>query len=275
MSTTTGSDLTRRTGLEELVSLSRSLGEPARGLAILAEGNTSHRLPDGLLAVKATGRSLRDAAPADFVLVDPEPLSRLVDDPDAGDDAVAALFDQVQHEQGARPSVEALLHVVCVLDTDATWVAHTHPESVNALLCSDRAELLAERPLFPDQVVVVGRRALLVPYLDPGVVLARRVRAMLVEHTARWGPPRAVYLRNHGMVALGTTAVQTLQVTEMAAKTSRVLAAALSLGDVVAMTEAEVARIDSRDDEQVRRAALAASRLPYPDGTSPIGRRSR
>ena len=33
-----------------------------------------------------------------------------------------------------RPSVEALLHVVCVVDAGATTVAHTHPESVNAAL---------------------------------------------------------------------------------------------------------------------------------------------
>lgn len=245
----------------ELVRLSRTLGEPWRRLAILAEGNTSQRLPDDQLAVKATGRSLQHATAEDFVVVDLQELSRLVDDPDSGDAEVAEHFDRVEAEQGARPSVEALLHVVCVLDAGAGWVAHTHPESVNALLCSDRAELLAERPLFPDQVVVLGARALLVPYLDPGVVLARQVRAMLRGHTAGWGVPRVVYLRNHGMVALGASAVQTLQVTEMADKTSRVLAAASSLGTVVPMPEGGVTRIDTRDDEQVRRAALATAGL--------------
>ncbi|MGY1707592.1 class II aldolase/adducin family protein [Geodermatophilus sp. SYSU D00697] len=247
--------------LTELVQLSRTLGEPGRRFAILAEGNTSQRVGEDLLAVKVTGRSLRDARAEDFVLVSLERLSALVDEPDAGDADVAAYFDEVEAEQGARPSVEALLHVVCVLDAGATTAAHTHPESVNALLCTDRAAVLAEQPLFPDQVVVLGRRALLVPYTDPGVVLAREVRRRLADYVPEHGLPRAIYLANHGMFALGSSAAQALQVTEMADKTARVLGRALSLGTVVPMTEESVVRIDSRQDEQVRRDALATASL--------------
>lgn len=251
--------------LTELVQLSRTLGEPWRRFAILAEGNTSQRLDDDVLAVKATGRFLRDATAEDFVRVDMRVLSQIVDDPDAGDADVARYFDEVEAEQGARPSVEALLHVVCVLDGGASTVAHTHPESVNALLCSDKAAVLAEQPLFPDQVVVVGRRALLVPYTDPGVVLAREVRARMAEHTAEFGVPRAIYLGNHGMVALGTSVAHALQITEMADKVSRVLATTLSLGTIVPMAEASAIRIDTRADEQVRRAALGKATLRPPD----------
>ena len=179
--------------LTDLVQLSRTLGEPARRLAILAEGNTSQRVAEDQLAVKATGRSLRHASAEDFVLVSLRRLSEIVDDSEAGDADVARYFDEIEAEQGMRPSVEALLHVVCVADAGATTVAHTHPESVNALLCSDRAEVLAGPPIFPDQVVVIGRRALLVPYLDPGVVLAREVRARLAAHAREWGMPRVIY----------------------------------------------------------------------------------
>jgi ribulose-5-phosphate 4-epimerase/fuculose-1-phosphate aldolase len=106
-------------------------------------------------------------------------------------------------------------------------------------------------------VVVIGRRGLLVPYTDPGVVLAREVRARLAEHAPKWGMPRVIYLRNHGLVVLGSSAGQALQLTEMADKVSRVLAASLSLGNVVPMTEESAERIDTRDDEQIRRTALA------------------
>lgn len=75
----------------------------------------------------------------------------------------------------------------------------------NALLCSDRAAVLAEQPLFPDQVVVIGRRALLVPYTDHGVALAQEVRRRLAEHARQWGMPRAIYLGNHGMIAPATS----------------------------------------------------------------------
>ena len=249
--------MTAAHNLTDLVDLSRTLGEPWRRFAILGEGNTSQRITEDQLAVKATGRSLRNASAADFVVVSLRRLSDIVDDSQAGDADVAHYFDEVETEQGMRPSVEALLHVVCVLDAGATTVAHTHPESVNSLLCSDHADVLAGPPIFPDQVVVIGLRGLLVPYTDPGVVLAREVRGRLVDHARQWGMPRVIYLANHGMVALGSGAGQALQLTEMADKVSRVLAATLSFGKVVPMTEESAERIDTRDDEQTRRTALA------------------
>jgi rhamnose utilization protein RhaD (predicted bifunctional aldolase and dehydrogenase) len=256
--------MTAAHNLTDLVDLSRTLGEPWRRFAILAEGNTSQRIAEDQLAVKATGRSLRNASAADFVVVSLRRLSDIVDDSQAGDADVARYFDEVETEQGMRPSVEALLHAVCIRDAGATTVAHTHPESVNSLLCSDRADVLAGPPIFPDQVVVIGRRGLLVPYTDPGVALAREVRRRLVDHGRQWGMPRVIYLGNHGMVALGSSAGQALQLTEMADKVSRVLAATLSFGEVISMTEESAERIDTRDDEQIRRTALARATWQQP-----------
>ena len=93
---------------------------------ILAEGNTSQRVAEDQLAVKATGRSLRDASTGDFVVVSLHRLSDIVDDAEAGDAEVARYFDEVETEQGMRPSVEALLHVVCVVDAGPRqWRTHT------------------------------------------------------------------------------------------------------------------------------------------------------
>ena len=72
--------MTAEHDLTDLVQLSRTLGEPARRLAILAEGNTSQRVAEDQLAVKATGRSLRHASAADFVVVSLRRLSDIVDD---------------------------------------------------------------------------------------------------------------------------------------------------------------------------------------------------
>ena len=63
------------------------------------------------------------------------------------------------------------------------------------------------------------------------------------------------------MVALGSSAGQLLQLTEMADKVSRVLATTLSFGNVVPMTDDSAERIDTRDDEQIRRIALARGTL--------------
>jgi rhamnose utilization protein RhaD (predicted bifunctional aldolase and dehydrogenase) len=101
--------MTAANDLTDLVQLSRTLGEPWRRLAILAEGNTSQRVAEDQLAVKATGRSLRHASAGDFVVVSLRRLSDIVDDSEAGDADVARYFDEVETEQGMRPSVEALL----------------------------------------------------------------------------------------------------------------------------------------------------------------------
>jgi hypothetical protein len=47
----------------------------------------------------------------------------------------------------------------------------------------------------------------------------------------------------------------------MADKVSRVLATTLSFGNVVPMTDESAERIDTRDDEQIRRIALARATL--------------
>ena len=89
--------------LTDLVQLSSTLGEPWRRFAILAEGNTSQRVAEDQLAVKATGRSLRHASAEDFVMVSLRRLSDIVDDSEAGDAEVAHYFDEVENEQACAP----------------------------------------------------------------------------------------------------------------------------------------------------------------------------
>jgi len=243
--------------LDALVELSRRLGDPALEAALLGEGNTSVRDGDAM-RVKASGAVLADARPGDFVRVPLAPALALVSDPDAGDAEVDVFFTEVAAAEGRRPSVEALLHAVVYARTDAGVVAHSHPTAVNALLCSAKAELLVDGGLFPDQIVVLGARPLLVPYIDPGVRLARVVGELLDEHADRHGaPPRVIYLRNHGMFALGASPAEVLGMTRMAQKCARVILGAESAGGVRFMPPTEVARIDSRPDERFRRALLS------------------
>jgi rhamnose utilization protein RhaD (predicted bifunctional aldolase and dehydrogenase) len=247
--------------LEQIVALSRALGDPALDLAILGEGNTSLRTGEGTMLVKASGASLASVTEADFVELETAPLTALLDDPAADDVAVAQAFAPVEARTGRRPSVEAMLHAVCLELGGAEAVGHTHPVPVVALLCSRHAEALATEMLFPDQIVVLGRRPLFVPYVDPGLALARRVRDELATHVARYGePPKVIYLGNHGLFALGATPEHVLQITAMAVKASRVLAGALAMGGVSPLADGEADRIDARPDEHYRRAALARAR---------------
>ena len=88
--------MTSAQDLTDLVDLSRILGQPWRRFVILSEGNTSQRVAEDQLVVKATGRSLRDASANDFVMVSLRRLSAIVDDSEAGDAEVARYFDEIE-----------------------------------------------------------------------------------------------------------------------------------------------------------------------------------
>lgn len=246
--------------LSEVVALSRTLGEPDRDLAILAEGNTSIRSGQGRMFVKASGARLRTADSADFVELYTAPLLDLLGGNDSRDEDVAAVMRASQvDDQAPRASMEALLHAVCQAEAHTPVVAHTHPIAVNALLCSDQAPALVAGHLFPDQVVVLGRRNLLVDYADPGLALARLVRRQLLAHIETHGePPKVVFLSGHGIFALADNTSQALAITEMTVKTARILSGALAAGRPRYLPDAEADRIDTRPDERFRRQRLSA-----------------
>jgi rhamnose utilization protein RhaD (predicted bifunctional aldolase and dehydrogenase) len=244
------------TELEELIELSRTLGDTGSDYVILAEGNVSALTANGSMLVKASGASLADATTDSFVDVRLDAMLDVLDGSPADEgEQAAALLACVAGDKGASPSVEAPLHAVAIRHGSARVVGHTHPIAVNAILCSGNAELIT-RALFPDQIVVCGADPLLVPYVDPGLPLARIVRQRLLE---RAYPPKVIYLQNHGLVALGQTAQEVVQITEMAAKAAAILLGALGAGGPVFLPDEEVARIDGRPDEHYRREALARS----------------
>jgi rhamnose utilization protein RhaD (predicted bifunctional aldolase and dehydrogenase) len=255
------------TYLDRLIALSRALGAPGQDLAILAEGNTSIRICADRMLVKASGAYLETATEQDFLEVDLGELIALLEDPATDDQGIAAAFDRMGRQQGRRPSVEAMMHAVCLVEGGARVVGHTHPIPVNALLCSVHAETLANKVVYPEQIVVLGRKPMLIPYIDPGLSLAREVRRRLRDHLAQEGtPPKAIYLANHGMFALGDSEQEVLRITAMAVKVSRIMQGALAAGGICELTEQSAERIHGREDEEYRRALLAAS-----DDTQPAG----
>lgn len=246
--------------LQEIVALSRVVGESERELVILAEGNTSLRTGVDRMLVKATGCSLRTASADSFVEVDLNGLRQLIAEDTEEDEAVAQMFARAHRWGKGRPSVESLLHAVCLEIDTVDTVVHTHPTAVNALLCSDQAARLIDGSLFPDQIVVLGRNNLLVPYVDPGLTLARHVAKALVEHREKYGDhPKVIYLRNHGMFALGSSPDEAIQITDMAVKAARVLLGALAAGRPVFLDDKHADRIHTRPDELVRRSILAGA----------------
>ncbi len=242
--------------LRAVVDLSHVLGDPSRDLVILAEGNTSVRVTDGML-VKASGASLAEATHDDFVELDLAEIENLLRS-GGGDREVSKGFAAATRWGSKRPSVEALLHAVCYRIPEVKAVAHTHPTAVNALLCSSKANDLVAGSLFPDQIVVLGRNPLFLSYVDPGLPLAIFAGERLSAHVATYGVPKAIYLANHGLFALGGSAEETVRITQMAVKSARVLLGALSVGGAVFLDQEHASRIDTRPDEKYRREVLTA-----------------
>jgi rhamnose utilization protein RhaD (predicted bifunctional aldolase and dehydrogenase) len=249
-------DSARDDALAALIRLSRTIGRPEDDLVILAEGNTSVRLSGERMLVKATGASLANAAESDFVEVDLQAYEALLTRTGAADREVAEQLQAAVVAGTGRPSVESLLHAVCLTLPGVQFVAHTHPTAVNAILCSARPELLLGS-IFPDQIVVLGRRPLLVPYVDPGLKLAQHVADLLRQDDGPAGRPvKVLYLANHGMFALGATADEVLQVTRMAVKVARIIAGSAAIGGPSYLSDEDAERIDTRPDEEHRRRLL-------------------
>ncbi len=245
----------------DLVRLARYAGQPNLQWACAAEGNVSGRLLADRMVVKASGCSMERLEEHDLVDVALEPLLALLDQPSADDLAVdqayrTSMADGAdQGSTGRRPSVEALLHAVVLDRTDASIVLHTHPIAVNRLLCSAAAEQLVAGALFPDQIVMMGQHQLLVPYVDPGLPLARAVRQSVDEFAQQHGRmPKVIYLRNHGVFIAARDVQDAIDTTSMTVKVAAVLLGAIAAGGPVYLDEHEGVRIETRPDEQYRRS---------------------
>ena len=186
---------------EEVAELSRRFGadpEYTRG----GGGNSSAKV-DGVLYIKASGRSLASLTADALMPLRMEPLLELLAGgggapPLPGTDEImrVALDARVGGPaDDRRPSVECLFHALL----PEPIVLHTHPTIVNALTCARDGQRLAAA-LFGDEV-------LWVPYTDPGLPLARLIAAEREAHRTRTGgpAPRAMLLQNHGLIVTGSS----------------------------------------------------------------------
>jgi len=111
--------------------------------------------------------------------------------------------------------------------------------------------------LFPDQIVLLGSAYAYVPYTDPGLPLALAVKAEIDRFVAQERrSPRVVLMENHGVIALGGTAQEVLNITQMLVKTCRIVGGTLAAGGPRFLSPSHVQRIDQRPDELARRADL-------------------
>ena len=240
-----------------LLDLCHRIGSSDIDLALSAEGNVSIRCDDDYMTIKATGCSLATMTAADLVDVRRSTLMALLGSDPSDDDVHAAYLAAKRDSADKKASVEAILHAVLYELTDARVIAHTHPIAVNAIGCSRNPEILVQGALFPDAIVMMGRRQLLVPYVDPGVPLARAVRDCVTDFIHEENtPPRVIYLANHGLFVLTGTETEAWELTRMVVKNAQVLLGTLAAGGPNFLSPENVDRIDKRPDVIYRRQLL-------------------
>ena len=245
--------------LQKLIKLSHEIGREERRLAILGEGNTSASLGDGTFLIKASGSSLSTIDEKGITHVHSEPVLAALDDSSADDTAVRSILEKSRVNSSAKlPSVETFLHAVCITEAGAKWVGHCHAESVLSIVCSQHGAKPFLQHMVPDAIVVCGREVAVVPYLDPGLALAREFRKALRDHKARYGSfPKVVLMENHGPVALGASDTEVLNILLMLDKWARILVGTLSVGGPRFLPSEVSDRIDNRPDEHYRRKQIA------------------
>ncbi|NCA99724.1 MAG: hypothetical protein EOM08_09485 [Clostridia bacterium] len=169
-------------------------------------GNTSCKLDDTLMAIKASGFQLGQIEPGNAYAVIDYPALRGFyqgQDPaqfaDIEKEGSAAAKEATRTFDGLpvlRPSVEAGFHAL--LDT---FVLHTHPVYGNLLTCAAEGPQIAAEVMAP-----TGETFAFVPYINPGAQLTFAIQAARQAAAKDGVLPNVIFLQNHGVIVTGPTA---------------------------------------------------------------------
>jgi len=184
---------------DDIVALSKYYGSNP-GYVIAGGGNTSYK-EDDRLWIKASGVSLANIDESGFVCLSRKKLDKISEaiysiDPvireeEVKRDLMAAIID----DKTKRPSVETSLHNLF----NYSYVVHTHPTAVNALLCSVDVKNVTKE--------LFGTKVMFVEYTDPGYTLFRKTKEELNKYTGIYDKePETIFLQNHGMIVCSENA---------------------------------------------------------------------
>ena len=240
--------------LAELIQLACELGKEERQLVMLGEGNLSADCGDGTFWVKASGSSMADIDESGFSRVKFEPVLEMCSLQDPNEQQVIkGLKDSLVADGMRQPSVETFLHAICLHDTEAKFIAHTHPTAVLSILCSKLGAEPLMSHIFPEPIPICGRAPAVVPYTDPGFKLAHAVRQSLQEFGDVYGEaPKIMLMINHRLIALGKSSQEALNITRITDKWARIVLGTYGLGEPNFLSSEQVNRFMKRLDEEIR-----------------------
>jgi rhamnose utilization protein RhaD (predicted bifunctional aldolase and dehydrogenase) len=245
--------------LDQLIELSHWLGEERREIAILGEGNTSAKISPDTFFVKASGAQLGTISQAGIVEVSAPAVLKMLSGPALGDKEIKERLSAaaVNNPSNLMPSIETLFHAYLLSLPGVNFVGHTHPVSVNRIMCSKGWKECTQGRLFPDEIVCCGIAPVHIEYTDPGVTLGRKIKEEVVAYINKYGVrPKSILMQNHGLIAIGATVAEVKSTTAMWDKTAKVLAGAFQFGGPNYLSEEQVDRICSRPDEEARKKMI-------------------
>ena len=178
--------------IQGLIEISRHYGnDPA--YVIAGGGNTSFK-DDERIWIKASGIPLAGIGEGGFVCLSRQKLGEMEEnayseDPVLREEQVKSDMQRaIISPENLRPSVETSLHNLI----DYTYVVHTHPTIINAVMCANDAQQEVEERF--------GSEALYVEYTDPGYILFKKLQAKIRTYRQRYGfEPKIIFLQNHGI----------------------------------------------------------------------------
>lgn len=233
------------------------MAEPANDLCILAEGNISARADEDSFWVKGSGQLMGSMTAKGFSRVRLDRVSKAIEATYANDRTIRQALNEACVE-GPPPSTETFMHAGLLMMPGVDFVAHAHPTPLLSILCMAEAQEYASRRLFPDEIVCCGPAACFVPYVAPGLELARSIQRETEVFRRRYGiDPKTFWLENHGLIAVGASAREVESACHMSVKAARVMLGALQSGRPLKwLTDDEVSHIFNWPDEHARQKAL-------------------
>ena len=164
-------------------------------------GNTSAKLNNELMAIKASGYQLKEVtATQGYVVVNYSNINKYYDSVDLNTDtdfekeSIEIAKKNVVETEGIktlRPSVEVGFHSIL-----KKYVIHTHAVYANILCCSKNGEQLARK-------IFAGKdyNFLWVPYINPGFNLTLRIKKDIKQYIENFSFfPEVIFMENHGLI---------------------------------------------------------------------------
>lgn len=187
-------------GLKELEIISKAVGNRSDYVQG-GGGNTSVKLNDNLMAVKASGFKLNQITSKEgYVVVNFKNIKNYYESVDLGQDvdfekeSVETAKKNVVEIEGLkvlRPSVEAGFHSIL-----KKYVIHTHPVYANILCCSNTGKDIVGKIFTRTEFECIW-----IPYINPGFCLTLKIKEEIEKCMKKKGKfPEVIFMENHGLI---------------------------------------------------------------------------